>query len=85
MVEVDVHTLELKVGGTIVPRKMSGTQSTLLKSITSNLLSITIETVLARDGLPISPLVFWCQLIPDAKSFVRTLHVPESGTNLVTL
>lgn len=23
MVEVDVHTLELEVGGTIVPRKMS--------------------------------------------------------------
>jgi len=33
MVEVDVHTLELEVGGTIV-------------------LSIAIETVLARDGLP---------------------------------
>lgn len=47
-----------------------------------NLLSIAIETVLARDGLPVIQLAT-CQLIPNAKKKLRDL--PESGTNLVTL
>jgi hypothetical protein len=81
MVEVDVHTLELEVGGTIVPNKISDMPSTG-GSIAINLLSITIETVLAGNGLPIIQLVT-CQLIPNAGKKAR--HVPESGTNLVTL
>ena len=65
MVEVDVHTLELEVGGTIVPSKISDVLSTKTPSLL-NLLSIAIETVLARDGLPVIRLVT-CQLIPNAK------------------
>ena len=63
MVEVDVHTLELEVGGTIVPNKISEMPSTG-EFVAINLLSITIETVLAGNGLPVIQLVT-CQLIPN--------------------
>jgi hypothetical protein len=52
MVEVDVHALELEVGGTVVPNQISAAQSTTRNS-TLNLLSIAIETVLTGDGLPV--------------------------------
>jgi hypothetical protein len=52
MVEVDVHALELEVGGTVVPNKISAAQPTTRNS-TLNLLSIAIETVLTGDGLPV--------------------------------
>ena len=63
MVEVDVHTLELEVGGSIVPSNILETRSTCSRN-NGNLLSIAIETVLARDSLPLSQLAR-CQLMPE--------------------
>jgi hypothetical protein len=83
MVEVDVHALELEVGSTVVPNELSAAQSPARKSAL-NLLSITIETVLAGDGLPVFQSVN-CDPMTRKKSFDIYLHVPEGGTNLVTL
>ena len=83
MVEVDVHALELEVGGTVVPNKISAAQSTT-RNPTLNLLSIAIETVLTGDSLPVIQSEN-CEPMTRKKFQYICLHVPESGTNLVTL
>lgn len=84
MVEVDVHTLQLEVGGAIVARTTLD-RHFVSKRVSRNLLAIAIEAVLASNGLPVESVSMMPVKVTMDEECVWGMHIPESGTNLVTL
>lgn len=84
MVEVDVHTLQLEVRGTIVARKTLD-RHFVSERVSRNLLAIAIEAMLASNGLPVESVSTMPVKVTMDEECVWGMNIPESGTNLVTL